>query len=123
MTQDGITLENIIDKTVLLGICYFDVDDSLLEQRQFAGKVVRSTPEDGITLRTLDGSKEFDIPSDLRPWFIAPEGQYDDIETGEKLTNPDFLITWDVYKSQENATEGEHEWWEWRPRLVPPTVG
>lgn len=118
-----LTLANIEGKSLLLGVSYFDVDGQLLQQKQIAGTVKKTTEEDGITLLGLDGQTDFIIPSDLSPWFIAPPGEYHDPATGKKVTNPDFLVTWNVHKTKTDTPEGKHEWWEWKPQLQKPTVG
>lgn len=123
MSNNDLKLSEINQKTIILGLTYFDLDGSILQQRQLAGKVVKVTEEDGITLLGFDNQSEFTIPSDLSPWFIAPEGDYPDPNTGQKISNPDYLVTWDIHKTQNDAEEGDHEWWEWRPQLVKPSVG
>ena len=39
------------------------------------------------------------------------------------MESPDFLVTWSVYRSQDNNAEGQHEWWEWVPNTERPQVG
>ena len=38
-------------------------------------------------------------------------------------TLPDFLVTWNIHRTQGNSVEGQHEWWEWLPNTVAPQVG
>ena len=123
MPEPSITLKNIPGKTIIVGISYFDQNGEVLNQKQLAGTVLKTTKEDGITLLDLNKKSEFTIPSELSPWFLAPPGEYHDPISGEKVKNPDYLVTWDVYKTQENTPEGDHEWWEWRPQLSNPSVG
>lgn len=115
-------LEALLDKTALVALSYFDVDGAALQQRMLSGKVVRVTPSDGITLRLPQG-EEFTLPSSMSPWFIAPPGQYRD-GAGHAVDNPDYLVTWNVYRCQDkDKPEGEHQWWEWVANTQPPTVG
>ncbi len=124
MTDDLLAqLRPLLDKVALVGISYFDRDGQPLQQRLLAGTVVRVTPEDGITLKLLHSDGEFTLPSDISPWFIAPAGRYTESEGGQAVENPDYLVTWDVHRSQAGKDEGEQEWWEWVPRTVPPSVG
>lgn len=117
-------LVELLDKTVLAGLTYYDINHDVLQQRQLSGVVVRVTPEDGITLRFPDEKTEFTLPSDLSCWFKAPSGRYYDSESDIHVQNPHFLVTWDIYKSQDlKKPQGEHEWWEWRPNVTPPSVG
>ena len=104
MTSSAITLQSIAGKTILVGISYFDQAGEILNQKQLAGTVLKTTEEDGITLRDLKGESEFTIPSELSPWFIAPPGDYHDPISGKDIKNPDYLVTWDVHKSQKNTT-------------------
>jgi hypothetical protein len=120
---EQIDLQNITGKTIIVGISYYDLNGDLLEQKQLAGKVHKTTSEDGITLQDLNQKTEFTIPSDLSPWFTAPQGDYKDPITKQNIANPDYLVTWDVFKTKENTPEGDHEWWEWRPQINTPTVG
>ncbi len=117
-------LVKLLDKMALVGLSYFDTDGELIQQRQLAGKIVRVTPQDGITVRMADGKTEFTLPSELSPWFKAPTGRYFDEESKVEIIDPDYLVTWDVYKvKDEKKPKGQHEWWEWQPRTVPPSVG
>ena len=117
-------LKVLLGKTVLAGLRYHDLQGALLQQRQIYGEVVRVTPNDGITLRFVDGKTEFTLPSTLSPWFIAPKGDYVNADLQVKISNPDYLVTWDIYKTQDiTKPKGEHEWWEWQPNTIPPVVG
>lgn len=115
MTDQAITLQNISGKTILVGITYFDLSGEVLDQKQLAGTVCKVTEEDGITVQDLKQESEFTIPSSLRPWFIAPPGDYHDPISGKQVQNPDYLVTWDVYKTKEstpkanmNGGNGDH---------------
>lgn len=122
----SISLQNILDKTVLVGLSYFNRQGDLIQQRQLCGKVVETDNEKGIAIqRTDQGSDEesyFVLPSSLDCWFHAPKGDFFDSESGVKISNPDFLVTWDVHQKQEAVEEGDHQWWEWYPRTTPPQV-
>ncbi len=120
--SEVIALEALLDKTALVALNYFDVDGSALQQRLLAGCVVRVTPKDGLTLRQRSG-EEFTLPSSAAPWFVAPAGVYRD-SAGEAVANPDYLVTWNVYRCQDDdKPEGEHQWWEWVANTQPPSVG
>lgn len=124
----SITLANIISKTVLVGISYYNLQGDLLKQQQIAGTVVESDPEKGIAIKLLPLSDEnnkaehFVLPAALTCWFHAPAGTFTDSHSRQRIENPDFLVTWDVHQNQENVNDGTHQWWEWRPRTVPPVV-
>jgi len=117
-------LRSILDKVVVVGLAYFDTNNQILQQRQVSGTVVRVTANDGITLRFRDGSSEFNLPSDISCWFKAPKGSYSVEGDTEKVIDPEYLVTWNVCRVQDmSKKEGEHEWWEWRPNTISPSVG
>lgn len=118
-------------KTCLIGLSYFDLDGSELKQSQLVGKVVKSDSEEGISVELLPAPNAeplgnskaavFILPPTLSCWFVAPEGHYRNDQVD--VENPDYLVTWDIHKTQKDTPEGEHEWWEWVPRTAPPEVG
>lgn len=117
-------LLKLLHKRAVVGLSYFDHQDNLLSQKQIAGTVVRVTPEDGITLKLSDDKTEFTLPSDLSPWFVAPQGNYVDQETRQQIVNPDYLVTWNIYRTKAKDSEDkQHEWWEWVPCTEAPAVG
>lgn len=121
-------LEDLIGKTCVIGLSYFDLGGELMKQAQFAGEVVKVDAENGISvrLRHTDASvekAEFIVPPKLAPWFKAPPGHYRHAPTGVDIVNPDFVVTWDIHRTQDNTAEGQHEWWEWVPNTQPPQVG
>ena len=122
------TLQDLLQKTCLIGLSYFDTDESLLKQSQLCGTVIAASEEQGISIELQghpsEGEKTpvFILPPNLSPWFNAPSGHYKNSDNGVDIIDPDYLVTWDVYKTQKNTPEGEHEWWEWVPRTAPPIV-
>lgn len=130
-------LSDLLQKTCLIGLSYFDVDGELIKQSQLAGTVTAVDAEEGITiaLKTLaeqpgsagDGKAQkppdFHLPAALTAWFVAPPGHYRNAQQQLDILNPDYLVTWDIHKTKKDTEEGQHEWWEWVPRTVPPQVG
>ena len=115
-------LAALIDKRAMVGISYFDINGDTLQQIMLAGTVVRVTAKDGITLRQQN-EEEFTPPSSMAPWFVAPAGNYKSSD-GESVSNPDYLVTWNVHRCQDtDKPEGEHQWWEWVANTTPPSVG
>lgn len=121
-------LEDLLTKSCVIGVSYFDVQGELLKQAQYAGTVIKVDAELGITIRlqhidpTVEQA-EFILPPNLQAWFNAPPGHYRHAPSGVDMQNPNFLVTWNVHKTRDSTTEGQHEWWEWEPNLVPPQVG
>ena len=64
----------------------------------------------------------FILPPNLAAWFKAAPGRYRHAETGMDIENPDYLVTWNIFRTQSNNAEGQHEWWEWLPNTVAPQV-
>ena len=121
-------LQDLQGKTCVIGVCYFDLDGSLMRQNQLAGQVQKVDAELGITiaLRHSDSAvvaADFMLPPNLAAWFKAPPGHYRDAASGVDLVDPDYLATWNVFRTQANASEGQHEWWEWLPNTERPQVG
>lgn len=114
-------LPDLVGKTCVLGLSYFSPDGEVLSQRMLIASVV-SAGEEGIVLRPAKDDRDFTLPPALSPWFVAPAGSYRDSEN-QQIDNPDFLVTWDVHRKKGDGQEGQHEWWDWVPCTVPPSVG
>ena len=123
-------LDDLIHKTCLIGLSYFDCNGKQLKQSQLSGQVIAVDPEEGISIELLakadseapDVQTVFKLPATLSAWFVAPPGHYRNSECGVDIENPDFLVTWDIHKTRDDTEEGQHEWWEWVPRTSPPQV-
>ena len=131
-----LTLEQTINKTCLIGLSYFDVAHNLLKQSMLAGTVTAVDKEMGITVSLLTTAEKntatqkpanFIIPANLVCWFIAPKGDFHTSQAGVKITNPDYLVTWDIYQTKEQGSqqesEGQQQWWKWQPRTEAPQIG
>lgn len=136
----NLTLEQTINKTCLIGLSYFDVKENLLKQSMLAGTVTEVDKEMGITVALLalpdekQASKaaNFILPANLACWFIAPKGEFHTSQAGVKISNPDYLVTWDIYQTKAQTSEqgiagdgvdGEQQWWKWYPRTQAPQIG
>ncbi len=126
------TLEDLIHHSCLIGLSYFDTDSQPLKQEQLAGQVVNTDEKNGISIQLAQpqpgsaiasdkDAKIFILPPHLSPWFKAPSGVYRDNNGNVLIENPDYFVTWDIHKTQDKK-QGDHEWWEWVPRTVPPKV-
>lgn len=125
MTMD---LKDLIGKTCVIGLSYFDQQGELMKQTQYAGEVAKVDSEEGISVRLAHTDAtvkqaDFILPPNLDAWFKAPPGHYRHAPTGVDIDNPDFVVTWDIHRTQENTAEGQHEWWDWVPNIAPPQVG
>jgi len=145
------TLNDTLQKKCLIGLTYFDVNGMQLKQTLLAGTVTSVDEEMGIKLNllTVDSTTntnnksnkgkeaEFILPANTSCWFTAPKGDFHTSVENVKITDPDYLITWDIYQTKaqktedgitdtnikENAKDGEQQWWQWRPRIEKPQVG
>ena len=128
------TLQELIDKQCLIGLSYFNTDGEVLKQSQLCGSVITVDEEEGISIQLYPAPQKeksavadkppiFKLPPTLTAWFAAPKGEYRDSETGSLILDPDFLVTWDIHQTKDDSVEGQHEWWEWRPRTESPQVG
>ncbi|GAA3941179.1 hypothetical protein [Litoribacillus peritrichatus] len=133
------TLDDLLNKTCLIGLTYFNAAGDLLKQVQLSGSVISVHEENGIAVRLDNQTEEasniiavdssgqedpdlFVLPPSLSAWFIAPKGHYRNSENNVDVKNPDYFVTWDIQQKQDDSNEGEHEWWSWEPRTIPPQV-
>ncbi len=129
------TLEDLINKTCLIGVSYIDTNGDTLKEAQYAGTVIEVDAEEGIKVKLMavagdnkaeDLSKKetpnFHLPPSLEAWFVAPKGHFKNAEHKIDIENPDYFVTWDVVKKKDDTEEGQQEWWEWHPKTTPPSV-
>jgi len=125
------TLHELMNKTCLIGVTYINVNGDTLKQAQYAGTVIEVDKEEGIKVRLMPIKGEhvetketpnFHLPPSLDAWFLAPKGHYKNDEFNIDIDNPDYFVTWDVVKKKDDTEEGQQEWWEWHPRISPPSV-
>ncbi len=126
-------LQDLLNKTCLIGVTYVDTNGDTLKQAQYAGTVIEVDAEEGIKVKlmSIEGSDtpvektpNFHLPPSLDAWFIAPKGHFKNAEFKIDIENPDYFVTWDIVKKKDldQVEEGQQEWWEWHPRAVSPSV-
>ena len=86
--------ENLIGKTILVGMTFYNKNDEFVEQKQSWGKIV-AVNENTIFIKQKDG-EEFSIPNDPSAIEPANPGEFRLRSTGEVVENPDFLSTWNI---------------------------
>lgn len=94
--MDKALADSYIGKHLLIGITYLDHDETLLEQKQFHGIIVRINEQEGIVIKLNDSDEEYKLPPDINSLKEAPEGEYRMRATGEVVVNPDLLTTWTI---------------------------
>ena len=88
----------LVGKVVLVGITDLAPDGSESQQRQFHGHIVRADWRTGVSLR-LSGARageELMLPPDTGAFTPAAPGEYRLRQSGEVVTDPDFLATYAV---------------------------
>lgn len=124
------TLQDILNKTCLIGLTYVNTDGDILKLAQYAGTVTKVDEEEGITIKLNEvaghtyenGAPNFHLPPSLDAWFVAPKGHYKNSAHHIDMVDPDYMVTWDIVKKKDDTPEGQQEWWEWHPRTAPPKV-
>jgi hypothetical protein len=92
----------IIGKLVVIGITYYDHVGKFIEQEQMHGRIVSADKCAGVAIE-LEGihkGETFRLPSDLDAFKKAEPGEYREFSTGDVVTNPDLITTWEVTKSE-----------------------
>lgn len=102
MSIDHRLAETMLDKVVLAGVTYLDVDGNALEHQQFAGRILRINDEEGVVLTSLIDGEEFFLPPHLDHYKVAEPGDYTLRSVDLTVTDPDYLCTWDVRLAQGN---------------------
>ena len=100
----AIALNDLIDEVVYVQVQYIDTDKStVLHENKFSGRVLKVSPEEGITIQPEEDASAVTVipPSTEACW---------------RDENDLIHIDWLVYRLQEVRVDGEHEWWDWRPK-------
>ncbi|MFL0811452.1 MAG: hypothetical protein K6L76_13620 [Agarilytica sp.] len=89
------SIDNLINKIILIGITILDDNDELITQIQVYGPVIKVNA-DGIVILRNQTKSEFSIPPDFENLLEAKSGEYNLRSTGETVINPDYLSSWTV---------------------------
>ena len=101
MSFDETKAKEMIGKYILVSVNRLDSDDQVLSTEQIHGKVLRVSSEDGLIILQSDGS-EFGLPPLLECYQKADEGVYTLKSSNEKITNPDYLATFNVTVTRDH---------------------
>lgn len=101
MSFDEKKAEELIGKYILVGVTRLGSDEQALSTEEIHGKVLRVSAEDGVIILQPDGS-EFGLPPLLDCYQEADEGVYSLKSSNEKITNPDYLATFNVTATQDD---------------------
>jgi hypothetical protein len=85
---------------VLVGLTFYHSDSSIERQEQLFGSVQSARERDGalLNLKGARSGSEYNLPPDFRSFLKASPGQYRLRSTNEVVTDPDFTVTFSVYK-------------------------
>ena len=101
MNFDEKLAEEMIGKYVLVGVNKLNSDEQVISVEQIHGKILRASSEDGLIILQSDGS-EFGLPPLLECYQEAVEGVYSLKSSNEKITNPDYVATFNVTTTQDD---------------------
>lgn len=90
-TEDSHSINELVGKTVLVGITRLTHKEELIEQREYVGTF--SSMESAIHIKLRSGG-DFTFPPDLSAFRKATPGVYRLRSTGEEVENPDFTASW-----------------------------
>jgi hypothetical protein len=108
-------LNDLIGKTVVLGLTFTDADGNERERTQRHGVVEVAEHDRGIGIRFVAPGRAWDgelywLPPDARPFREAAPGAYRLRSTGETIVDPDFTAAWVVSSpSPEDDTPERRE--------------
>ena len=85
------SVEELVGKTVLVGITRLSHKEEIIEQRQYVGTFTSMGQVIHIKLRS---GEDFTLPPDLSAFRKATPGVYRLRSTGEEVENPDFTASW-----------------------------
>ena len=85
------TLDELIGKTVLIGITRLGPAGEVIEQRQLVGTFESM---DMVIHIALKNGEDFVLPPDLTAFQRAQPGTYRLRSTGEEIENPDYTSLW-----------------------------
>ena len=95
MDIDSKKAKDMLGKYVLVGVNRLDKKECVVSTEQIHGEVIRISQEDGVIILLSDGG-EFDLPPFLDCYQKAEKGIYTLKSTKEKITNPDYVATFNV---------------------------
>lgn len=90
------SLEELIGKTILVGIAHVDKNGNLLGRSQYFGTVVDANNTDGVVLARRGVQDYTHLPPFPEQYLPAKKGIYTLQSNGMKVKNPDYTCTWRV---------------------------
>ncbi len=101
----SITLNELVGKIVHVHIQYIDTDKiSVLHENKFSGVVQNVDATNGIAIQPDEDKTASTV---IPPALEACSRDGDDA----------YKISWLVFRTQAERSDGQHEWWDWRPNV------
>lgn len=88
------TLNELVGKTVLVGIAHIDNKGKLLGRSQYFGTVVKADPKEGVILARRGTEDYTPLPPFPEQYIPAKKGIYTLQSNGMKVKDPDYTCTW-----------------------------
>ncbi len=124
MAADIITLDEILNRSLLVGLTYLQENREISKQVQIFGRIVEVRPSDWrlktIALQAIDNQRwslplDFPraidnqtcyLPLHIPSLKLAPRGVYILASSGEKVTDPDLVAIWTIYSKNDQEYPG-----------------
>ncbi len=88
------TLQELIGKTVLVGITHIDEKGKYLGNSQYFGTIIKANTKEGVVVARY-GVKDFThLPPFPEQYIPAKKGIYTLKSNGMKVKDPDYTCTW-----------------------------
>jgi hypothetical protein len=88
---------SLVGKHVIIGLTYYDHNDTFLEQVQLHGDIVRFDQAEAV-VRLSSTGELFILPPDPSAFVEAAPGEYRLRSTGEVIVDPDLTSSWTIQK-------------------------
>ena len=93
---DDALANDLVGKSILVGITHTDSEGNILRRSQVFGLVTIAIRAKGIFIRDNQTSEEKWFPPDTREIKPTPAGEYRNRATGEVVNDPDYLGSWTI---------------------------
>ena len=93
---DDALANDLVGKSVLVGITHTDSEGNMLHHAQIFGLVTIANRAKGICIRDHQTNEENWLPPDTRGIKPAPPGEYRNRATGEVVKDPNYLGSWTI---------------------------
>ena len=85
---------DILNKTIVIGLTYIDANGKETEKMQFWGTIIKVDNKAGIEVFNETTHSTLTLPLDLTAIEATRPGIYTLKSSGEIVANPDYIATW-----------------------------